>query len=53
MTRKTGAIKKARSTFTGLKDQAELPLEDISTIEIMLSNNVTDFISGEAAKMLK
>jgi peptidoglycan/xylan/chitin deacetylase (PgdA/CDA1 family) len=47
------AVKKSREVFPGLKEGPELPLQDISTIEIMLSNNVSDFISTEAAKMLK
>jgi peptidoglycan/xylan/chitin deacetylase (PgdA/CDA1 family) len=47
------AVKKVKSVFTGLKEQSELQLEGISTIEIMLSNNVASFITDESAKMLK
>jgi len=47
------AVKKVRSVFTGLKEGPAMALEGISTIELMLSNNVSDFISTETGKMLK
>jgi peptidoglycan/xylan/chitin deacetylase (PgdA/CDA1 family) len=48
----TDAVKKARSTFTSMRVDSELPLEGISTIEMMLSNNVASFITAETEKML-
>jgi peptidoglycan/xylan/chitin deacetylase (PgdA/CDA1 family) len=47
------SVKKEKETFKGLKEVSELPLDGISTIEIMLSDNAAAFISGEAEKMLK
>lgn len=47
------AVKKVRSVFTGLKEDPSMSLAGISTIEMMLSNNVADFIYTETAKMLK
>jgi peptidoglycan/xylan/chitin deacetylase (PgdA/CDA1 family) len=45
-----GAVAKAKDTFSDMKIQSEMPLHNISTIEIMLSNNVSDFVSAEAQK---
>jgi hypothetical protein len=46
-------IEKQFRVFTGLKEGPAMALEGISTIELMLSNNVSDFISTETGKMLK
>jgi peptidoglycan/xylan/chitin deacetylase (PgdA/CDA1 family) len=48
----TDAVNKAKSVFSGLKEQSEMPIENISTIEIMLSNNVAAYIAAQTSKML-
>jgi peptidoglycan/xylan/chitin deacetylase (PgdA/CDA1 family) len=47
------AVKKARATFTCLQPVSELPLDGISTIEMMLSDNVAGFVTTTAQAMMK
>jgi hypothetical protein len=49
----SGAVAMAKETFPSMKADSEMPLDGISTIEMMLSNNVADFISSEAQKLFE
>ncbi|GEM_PF-1390164 len=45
------AVAKVKDTFPSMKVLSELPLDGISTVEMMLSNNVADFVTDETQKI--
>ena len=48
-----GAVAKVKETFPAMKVVSEMPLHNISTIEMMLSNNTSDFVSSESQKFFE